>query len=52
VFGSKQLNELVTPIQKPGQIHVHKNRHKVDLDALVASERCDGYQAFEAGVQL
>jgi hypothetical protein len=36
VFGSKQLNELVTPFQKPENLSRHTNRHKVDLEKIGA----------------
>lgn len=50
MFGSKQLNELVTPIQKHENLNRHVNRHKVDLESVGAINRVHGYNAFEAGV--
>ena len=50
MFGSKQLNELVTPIQKHENLNRHVNRHKVDLELVGTSSRVEGYHAFEAGV--
>lgn len=39
VFGSKQLNELVTPKQKTENLHTHPNRHNLNLELLGASSR-------------
>ena len=52
VFGSKQLSELVFPTQRHEYLERHANRHKIKLELLGASERADGYTAYEAPVQL
>jgi len=46
VYGSKQLNELLCPLNK------HSNRHPLNLGDIGAEQRADGYHAYEGPVQL
>jgi hypothetical protein len=42
----------VTPAQNVENLHRHANRHKVDLEKIMATQRTAGYNAYEAAVQL
>ena len=52
VYGSKQLNELLTPVQRSSHSVRHKNRHNINLKEINAEKRVDGYHGYEGPVQL
>ena len=50
VYGSKQLNELLCPIQKQENSGRHKNRHNINLKEIKAEKRADGYTEYKGPV--
>ena len=50
VYGSKQLNELLNPVQRSSHSVRHKNRHKINLKEIHAENRADGYHGYEGPV--